>query len=140
MSDTIDESKIQKNRKGEIVRSPVNGQPVPKGRTFTSETAREARLKRARIEDERKSIALAFRKSMLELYEMRDKKGKIVEKTGAEIIAESIMVACNKGNANAMNIALGLMGEKPAEKIAISAPDAEIVKNVEEALFGRGKK
>ena len=61
-------------------------------------------------------------------------------RTGAEIIADSIMTACNKGNANAMNIALGLMGEKPAEKIAISAPDAEIIKNVENALFGRGKK
>lgn len=120
--------------------SPINGQPLPKGRQFTSETAREARAKRTNIDAERRSIAQAFRKNMLEVHEMRDRNGKIVQKTGAEIIAESIMVACNKGNANAMNIALGLMGEKPAEKIAISAPDADIIKNVEEALFGRGKK
>lgn len=132
----IDESKIQRNRKGEIVRSPRNGQIVPKGRTFTSETAREAQRKSVKVKEERKSIAQAFRKSMLEVHEMRDKKGNIVEKTGAEIIAESIMVACNKGNANAMNIALGLMGEKPAEKIAISAPNTDVIKNVESVLFG----
>lgn len=120
--------------------SPINGQPLPRGRQFTSETAREARQKRTNIDKERRSIAQAFRKNMLELHEMKDRHGKIVHKTGAEIIAESIMVACNKGNANAMNIALGLMGEKPAEKIAISAPDTEIIKNVEAALFGRDER
>lgn len=119
--------------------SPVNGQPLPYGKRFTSETAREARAKRTNIEKERRSIAQAFIKNMCEVHEMRDRNGKIVQKTGAEIIAESIMVACNKGNANAMNIALGLMGEKPAEKIAISAPNADVIKNVEEALFGDAK-
>jgi hypothetical protein len=119
--------------------SPVNGQPLPYGKRFTSETAREARAKRTNIDRERRSIAQAFMKNMSELHEMRDRNGKIVQKTGAEIIAESIMVACNKGNANAMNIALGLMGEKPAEKIAISAPNADVIRNVEEALLGDAK-
>lgn len=102
--------------------SPVNGQPLPRGRPFTSESAREARQKRTRIESERQSIAQAFRKNMLELQTVRE-GGKEVQRTGAEIIARSIMTACNKGNANAMNIALALMGEKPAENINITAAD-----------------
>ena len=102
--------------------SPVNGQPLPRGKPFTSESAREARRKRTRIESERQSIAQAFRKNMLELQTVRE-GGKEVQRTGAEIIARSIMTACNKGNANAMNIALALMGEKPAENINITAAD-----------------
>lgn len=143
MSDDIrlteKEMKNKRMRNGKVIVSPINGQPLPKGRQFTSETAREARAKRATIENERKSIAEAFRKNMVSTHEMRDKNGKIIEKTGAEIIAEAIMVACNKGNANAMNIALGLMGEKPADKIAISAPNADVIRNVEEALLGDAK-
>ena len=136
MNEEMKEEELKNKKLKQPKVSPVNGQPLPHGKRFTSETAREARAKRTKIDAERKSIAQAFRKNMLELHEMRDRSGKVVQKTGAEIIAESIMVACNKGNANAMNIALGLMGEKPVEKIAISAPNAEIIKNVEEALFG----
>lgn len=132
MSDELKEKKMRV--------SPINGQPLPKGRQFTSETAREARRKRTNIEMERRSIAQAFRKNMCELHEMKGRDGKKVMKTGAEIIAESIMIACNKGNANAMNIALGLLGEKPAEKIAMTLPDPDIIKNVESALFGGDKK
>ena len=102
--------------------SPVNGQPIPRGKPFTSETAREARQKRTKIEAERQSIAQAFRKNMLELQTVKE-GGKEVQRTGAEIIARSIMTACNKGNANAMNIALALMGEKPAENINITSAD-----------------
>ena len=104
--------------------SPVNGQPLPRGRQFTSETAREARLKRANDEAERKSIALAFKRTMLEEHELKDpKSGRTVKKTGAEIVADSIIRACQKGNANAMNIALALMGEKPADNLNVITKD-----------------
>lgn len=102
--------------------SPVNGQPLPRGKPFTSDSAREARQKRTNIEAERKSIAQAFRKNMVELQTVRE-NGKEVQRTGAEIIARSIMTACNKGNANAMNIALALMGEKPIDTVSIITSD-----------------
>lgn len=102
--------------------SPVNGQPLPRGKPFTSETAREARQKRTKIDAERQSIAAAFKRNMLDLHTIKE-NGREVQKTGAEIIANSIMTACHKGNANAMNIALALMGEKPAENINITAAD-----------------
>lgn len=120
--------------------SPVNGQPLPRGKPFTSETAREARQKRTNIDADRRSIAEAFKKNMSQLHTMTDKRtGETVQKTGAEIIADSIMTACNKGNANAMNIALALLGEKPAEKIAFTTPPADVIAEVEKALFdGQG--
>lgn len=102
--------------------SPRNGQPLPRGKPFTSETAREAAQKSNHLQAERKSIAASFRKNMMELMTVKE-NGKEVQRTGAEIIARSIMTACNKGNANAMNIALALMGEKPAEAISIITTD-----------------
>lgn len=77
---------------------------------------------------------------MTALYPVKDKTtSQIVYFTGAEIIAQSIVNACNKGNANAMNIALGLMGEKPVENIAISAGSLDALNEAFEALKGDGK-
>lgn len=118
--------------------SPVNGQPLPKGRPFTSESAREARRKRTNVDMERRSIAESFKKNMSELHTVTDKRtGQQVQKTGAEIIADSIMAACNKGNANAMNIALALMGEKPAESLNINTPDPAVMEEVRAFLEGK---
>lgn len=118
--------------------SPVNGQPLPKGRPFTSESAREARRKRTNVDMERRSIAESFKKNMSELHTVTDKRtGHQVQKTGAEIIADSIMAACNKGNANAMNIALALMGEKPAESLNINTPDPAVMEEVRAFLEGK---
>lgn len=102
--------------------SPINGQPLPRGKPFTRETAREAAQKSNRVQAERKSIAAAFMKEMVSLQTVKE-NGREVERTGAEIIARSILTACNKGNANAMNIALALMGEKPAESINLITAD-----------------
>ena len=115
--------------------SPVNGQPLPRGKPFTSETAREARRKRAEEEADRRSIAEAFKKNMRELYTITV-DGKVKQFTGAEIIANSIMKACNKGNANAMNIALSLMGEKPAENINIVSADFSALDAAFQGLSG----
>lgn len=100
--------------------SPVNGQPLPRGKPFTSETAREARRKRAEKEAEQSRITDAFKKRMNETF--TDKKtGKTM--TGAEIIADSIIKGANNGNAKMVEIALALMGETPVKKIDVSADD-----------------
>lgn len=117
--------------------SPRNGQPLPRGRPFTSETAREAARKSNHIQAERKSIAESFKRQMTTMHTITDKRtGKTVEMTGAEIIANSIVTACNKGNANAMNIALALMGEKPAEKLAVTAGNFDALNEAFAALKG----
>lgn len=115
--------------------SPINGQPLPRGKPFTRETAREAAQKSNRVQAERKSIAAAFMKEMVSLQTVKE-NGREVERTGAEIIARSILTACNKGNANAMNIALGLMGEKPAEAINVNMPDPSIMEEIRRRMDG----
>lgn len=112
--------------------SPVNGQPLPRGKPFTSESAREARQKRTKIESERRSIAQEFRKRMNEKF--RDAEGN--ELTGAEIIAQSIIKGANNGNAKMVEIALALLGEKPPERIFVAEVQQSVVSEVEEIVNG----
>ena len=112
--------------------SPVNGQPLPRGKPFTSETAREARQKRTQEEAERRSIAAAFRKNMNQVF--KGENGK--EMTGAEIIAQSIIKGANNGNAKMVEIALGLLGEKPAEVVNVNMPDPAIMEEIRRRLDG----
>ena len=58
----------------------------------------------------------------------RDDSG--VEMTGAEIIAQSIIKGANNGNAKMVEIALGLLGEKPAEVVNVNMPDPEIMREI----------
>ena len=99
--------------------SPRNGQPLPRGKPFTRETAREAAQKRHANEAERRSIADAFRRCMQDTF--TDKDGN--EFTGAELIAAAIMDGAVAGNAKLVEIALGLMGEKPVDTISVRQPD-----------------
>ena len=94
--------------------SPVNGQPVPRGKPFTSETAREARQKRTEKEAAEKSITAAFLQYMGE-YVAKDDHGNQI--TGAQAIAKSIIKGASKGNAEMVKIALAITGEAPAVKV-----------------------
>lgn len=110
--------------------SPVNGQPLPRGKPFTSESAREARRKRAVIEQENRSIVKEFRRRMSQ--EFTDDKGN--KMTGAEIIAQSIIKGANNGNAKMVEIALELMGEKPADNINVSFADPNIMAEIRKRM------
>lgn len=98
-----------KPRKQNKAVSPVNGVPTPRGKPFTPETAREARQKRTEKEREEKSIVEAFKRALAEEY--MDKSGKT--RTGAEMIAASIIKGAVNGNAKIIEIALALIGELP---------------------------
>lgn len=112
--------------------SPVNGQPVPRGRPFTSETAREARRKRAEKEAENKSIAAAFLQYMGD-FVVTEKDG--TKLTGAQAIAKSIIRGAMKGNAEMVKIALALTGETPDTKITISQGSlADLIDGLKEPI------
>lgn len=64
----------------------------------------------------------------------KDEKG--AELTGAEIIAQSIIKGANNGNAKMVEIALGLMGEKPAEVINVNLPDPAIIEEIRRRMDG----
>lgn len=110
--------------------SPRNGQPLPRGKPFTRETAREAAQKSNKIQSERKSIAREFRKRMNEMF--TDAEGN--KMTGAEIIAVSIIKGANNGNAKMVEIALGLLGEKPAETVNVNMPDPAIMDEIRQRM------
>lgn len=94
--------------------SPINGQPVPRGRPFTSETASEAARRGHEKRAAEKSITAAFLKYMREEI-ARDENGNPL--TGAQAIAKSIIKGASKGNAEMVKIALAITGETPAIKI-----------------------
>lgn len=97
--------------------SPVNGQPVPRGRKFTSETAREAQKKRSENARAKKSITAAFQSMMNEVVTV-DKSGR--EYTGAQAIARAIINGAMHGNAKMVEIALALCGETPSVRVTVS--------------------
>lgn len=97
--------------------SPVNGQPLPRGRQFTSETAREAARKRNAKAAAKKSITAAFMQYMGEVVTV-DKDGN--EYTGAQAIAKAIIRGAIKGNAEMVKISLALINETPTAKITVS--------------------
>ena len=99
---------------------------------FTSESAREARRIRTARDKANASVQEEFKKLVNEYQ--TDKSGKQI--LGAEILAKSLFKGCVNGNIKAIELALLIMGEKPAEKFVISAPDREVIDRVESALFG----
>lgn len=105
-----------KNNKRPV--SPVNGQPLPRGRQFTSETAREAARKRNAKAAAKKSITAAFMEYMGEVVFV-DKDGR--EYTGAQAIARSIIRGAMKGNSEMVKISLALLDETPTAKIKVES-------------------
>lgn len=105
-----------RDEKPNIPVSPRNGQPVPRGPKFTSETARKAREKRTQKEQAQKSITAAFLQCMVEVV-AKDKDG--TQLTGSQAIAKSIIRGAMKGNAEMVKIALALTGETPGANKAL---------------------
>ena len=108
----------------------MNGQPLPKGNRFTSENSREMQKKGMETIREKRSIANAFRKRLT--MDFTDDKGNHM--TGAEIIAMSIFKGANNGNAKMVEIALGLLGEKPAETVNVNMPDPNIMEEIKKRM------
>ena len=79
---------------------------------------------------EKRSIAKAFRARLTETF--TDDQGNTL--TGAEIIAMSIFKGANNGNAKMVEIALGLIGEKPAETVNVNMPDPAIMEEIKARL------
>lgn len=114
----------------------VTGKNRSRGRPFTSETAREARRKRTAKDKANASITEEFKKLVNDFQ--TDKKGNQMK--GAEILAKSLFQGCINGNVKAMELAIALMGEKPAEKIMLSQVDQSVIDEVERMVNDEGKR
>jgi len=108
----------------------VNGVPTPKNRPITRENAREMQQKAMKSIREKRSIANAFRERLT--MEFTDDKGN--KMSGAEIIAMSIFKGANNGNAKMVEIALGLLGEKPAETVNVNMPDPAVMEEIRKRM------
>lgn len=105
--------------------SPVNGQPLPRGKPFTSETAREAGRKGGR----KAGINIKKRKTLreellsvltdMEIPEKNSDKKVPVQ----EALSVSLIKAALNGNVRAFEIIRDTIGEKPVENVVASLQD-----------------
>ncbi len=105
--------------------SPVNGQPLPRGKPFTSETAREAGRKGGR----KAGINIKKRKTLreellavltdMEIPEKNSEKKVPVQ----EALSVSLIKAALNGNVRAFEIIRDTIGEKPVENVVASLQD-----------------
>lgn len=101
--------------------SPVNGQVLPRGRPFTSETAREAGKKGGR----KAGINIKARKTLREellnvLTEMLiPEKGSGKNVPVQEALSVSLIRAALSGNVRAFEIIRDTIGEKPIENVTL---------------------
>lgn len=120
--------------------SPVNGQPLPRGRPFTSETAREAGKKGGR----KAGINIRQRKSLRDeliavLTDMEIPQKDTGKKVPVqEALSISLIKSALSGNVRAFEIIRDTIGEKPVENLAIMASDFKALDDAFEALDGDG--
>lgn len=103
--------------------SPINGQPLPRGKPFTSETAREAAQKSNAKQAAERSLKECLLTELAKVKETKD--GRKV--TGREAMCEAA-VAMSLKNPRFWELIRDTIGEKPAENINLANTyDGEVV-------------
>ncbi len=95
--------------------SPINGQPLPKGRRFTSETAREAAKKSNEKQALKRSLKDCLLKELGKSRLMKDGR----ELTGREAMCEAAVAMALK-NPKFWELIRDTIGEKPVDKKEMS--------------------
>lgn len=111
-------------------RSPVNGQPLPKGKPFTSESAREARQKRTEKERAKISVTSAILRVMAE--DIKTVGGQSI--STAEAVARGIIKKAIAGDSKMVELLLDVLGEKPAAQVQVSAIDKTVKDDVDRLI------
>lgn len=117
--------------------SPVNGQPLPRGKPFTKddERAKNAGKRSGKARGERKTL----REDLLTLLreEITDKKSGRVMETQAALSAALIKQALS-GNTKAYEIIRDTIGEKPIDNVNIISADFSALDAAFAGLSGGG--
>ena len=98
-----------------VYRSPINGQPLPRGKPFTSETAREAALKSNAKQAAKRSLKECLLTELAKTKETKD--GRKI--TGLEAMCEAA-VAMSLKNPKFWELIRDTIGEKPTDKLDMS--------------------
>ena len=100
--------------------SPVNGQPIPEGKPFTTgdSRAREMQLRGVKAKKERK----ALREELIAILSTEVKvDGKM--KQVQEAVSTALVKQAMKGNTRAFEVIRDTIGEKPVENVNFVMPD-----------------
>lgn len=128
-----DENKALTNRPV----SPVNGQPLPIGRPFTTgdSRAREAQQKGTATKRARKTL----REELLVLLsgDIVDRKGRTVQAQTA--MSNALLKEALSGNTKAFEIIRDTIGEKPVDRVMIADIEQDVIDEVENAVNTKSK-
>ena len=118
-----------RNEKGQFV-SPINGQPVPKGKPFVAgdPRAREAQ-KLSAISKREKGDLRRMCQVFLEEVVTTDKDGNQV--TGGELMLQSAIAGLKRGNPRFWELMRDTAGFKPVDKVMISEVEPAVIAEVE---------
>ena len=116
-------------------RSPVNGQPVPDGRPFTTSDER-ARAAGKRSAESRREKADLRRQAMawLEADVDVDKNGNPI--TGAQKMVMVAATQIKKGNPRFWELLRDTAGFKPVDKVMVAEVDQNVIDDVEKMVLG----
>lgn len=117
--------------------SPVNGQPLPKGRPFTAgETAREMGRRGAQKTNAKKRARKTLRDELLALLgEKRpDKQGNMVQVQTA--MSTALIKSALGGSVRAFEVIRDTIGEKPIENVALTTGSFDALEEAFAALKG----
>lgn len=117
----------KRDEKGRFV-SPVNGQPVPKGKPFTKENASEMGKRSAEARNRRADLRELCRVWM-ETEVGTDKDGKPI--TGGEMMVRVAVKEVSKGNSKFWELLRDTAGFKPVDKVMVSEVEPSVIAEVE---------
>lgn len=132
-----DSFKGQRDEKGRFV-SPVNGQPVPKGRPFTTgdSRAKEAQALGVIAKKERSDLRKLCQLWMEEEV-ATDKDGKPI--TGGQMMVRVAVKEVAKGNPRFWELLRDTAGFKPVDKVMVSEVEPAVIAEVEEMVKEAGE-
>ena len=115
-------------------KSPLNGQPLPRGTPFTKDDERAANAGRKSGQKRAELRTLKEELLMLLAEEKPGKDGKPM--TVQAGITSSLVAQAVKGNVRAYEIIRDTIGQKPMEQVEVFTPKAEAVLQLERDLSG----
>ena len=113
--------------------SPINGQPVPEGRKFSTGDSRAREMQRRSAEAKRQRRSLREELIMLLATEVK-KDGKVT--SYQKVASTALIKQAMQGNTRAFEVIRDTIGEKPVENVNFVMPDYSALDEAFEQLKG----
>ena len=122
-------------------KSPINGQPLPEGKTIQAgeearELGRKGGIKSGEVRRARKTLREELEALLTE--EITDKNGRRMQTQKA--ISASMIKQALTGSTKAFELIRDTIGEKPVDKVMLAEVDQATIDEVEQMIFGNAGK